>query len=93
MFKSVRNNTIHPSVSGKQIKIIYNDGKCYTCNNSKLLPITNDGSVSFCEYCNIKILVFDFIEEDEYKRRIDNVMLASRLYNPSSVKKENFRTI
>lgn len=94
MFKSVRNNSVVPSVSGKQIKIIYNDGKCYKCNQNNLLPVTNEeGSVSFCKNCNIKVLVFEHISEEEYNKRVDNVMLASRLYNPSSVRRENFRTI
>jgi hypothetical protein len=67
-------NSLHNLQSTKKIKITYNDGKCYICNkDNNLSAITNDGgSLSYCNTCNKQILIFEYVDENNYEDRINN---------------------
>jgi hypothetical protein len=92
MFKALKSqNVVIPTTNN--IRVSYNNEKCYKCNRKdNLIPVVNDGSVSYCKTCNIQVLLFEFIEENEYKKKTGQNVTLSRLYNPSHIKRENFIT-
>jgi hypothetical protein len=74
-----------------RVKISYNNEKCYKCDsNQNLSPITNDSNaVAYCKNCNIKIVLYEYIDEEIYKNKADENIMSSRMYNPSAIKRES----
>ena len=89
MFKAVKSNSVVPVES--KIRVSYNNEKCYKCNkNNNLVPVTNQESfVSYCKNCNIKVLTHEYINEDDYNKKIEEIVMLSRIYIPSAVKRES----
>ena len=54
----------------KQIKVVYNEGKCYKCDGINLTKIKEDGT-SFCKDCLKDIVVFEYIPVKDYKKMYD----------------------
>ena len=61
------NNKIIPIIEKENIKISYNDGKCFHCNSKDM--IVNDGKpLSFCKRCHKYILLSEYISFNKYKK-------------------------
>lgn len=77
MLRPFKSNVIFPlfptikPIPPKNIKITYNNEKCYKCDKRNTFPVTNDGgSASQCVNCGTKLVLFSYIDEDTYKKII-----------------------
>lgn len=93
MFKAVKSQNAVVAPASTSIRVSYNNEKCYKCNrNDNLIPVVNDGgSVSYCKTCNIQVLLFEFVDENEYQKKTGQNVTLSRLYNPTHIKRDSFR--
>jgi len=65
-----------------KIRISYNNENCIKCNQKdKLKPINNTGSLSFCETCSIKVLLFEYITQEEYNELVSQSSFNCRIFN------------
>ena len=92
MLKAVKTKNNNNN-NDNRIRVSYNFERCYKCNkNDNFNTVTNDnnGSIVYCKYCNIQFVLFEYINEDEYKTKMDNNLLMSRIFNPSASKRSSF---
>ncbi len=54
----------------KTIKVVYNEGKCYKCDDDNLMKINPEGT-AFCKNCLIDIVVFEYMLVKDYKKMYD----------------------
>lgn len=80
MLKAVKSKT--ENTNENKIRISYNNENCYKCNQKdKLKPINNTGSLSYCETCSIKVLLFEYITLEEYNELVNESSFNCRIYN------------
>lgn len=91
MFKALKKTSSTSVENNTRIKVSYNNERCYKCDsNQNLVPITNDSNaVAYCKTCDIQIVLYEYIDEEIYKSKTEENIMASRMYNPSAIKRES----
>jgi len=91
MFKALKKASSSPVENNTRVKVSYNNERCYKCDsNQNLIPITNDSNaVAYCKTCDIQIVLYEYIDEEIYKSKTEENIMASRMYNPSAIKRES----
>ena len=68
----LKNNKVVHSDTISKVKIVYNNYKCYVCNtNDYLKPILLDKSICFCKKCNVKVILYEYIDLITYNELIE----------------------
>jgi hypothetical protein len=90
MFKALKKASTQVE-NNTRVKVSYNNEKCYKCDsNQNLVPITNDSNaVAYCKTCNIQVVLYEYIDEEMYKVKTEENIMASRMFNPSAIKRES----
>ena len=82
----IHNSVVVPITTKPQIKITFNEEKCYKCNSRNIFHITNDGgSLSRCVNCGEKLVLFIYIDQKEY------VNIINKKFE-TKIEKESFNT-
>lgn len=94
MFASIfqKNNKVQNiSTCVSKIKVIYNKGNCYVCQSKDYLkPLISDYTVCFCQNCNVKVLMYEYIDLIAYNDLIDLHLNLKK--NENEIKKEKLES-
>lgn len=83
-----KTNKIVPVVQKGEIKISYNNEKCFYCNSIDMIRKEKEFvGLYYCERCCKYVLLFEYIKKSDYEIMIEHQMSSK---NDVYIKKTNF---